>query len=1533
MTYSSEVLADGPLVYYRTDEATGNAANLGSAGGSGTYTANLGRQTAAAGTIDGYSVSIPAGTTASNISQALGTSAPADWTYEVWFKNNAGNSSTILQLLRIQQTASVYTGVYYRPSDAYFRAFDPSGSINGGPLNTTATLAVRDGAWHHLAVTKSGNSFTFYIDGASAGTAAGTATQKTAATIIFGSNTSESYACQFDEPALYGKVLTSAQIAAHYAAGIAVVSTPVTVIAPVQVLDLSAPAPVVTVINPDHTTTAPAISTSLSAPSVAITTTANNTIAVPAMALTLDAVAPAVEINYSPQTVLISEDRDSANAGQPDRTSLTVAAPSSPAFLRLAGITIPQGMQVESATLHLYALTTSSVNGAYSFHRATSAWTESGTETVTFDSTALGVTDNAVGWKAVDITSAVVGWTEGTFANHGIRLSRSANSGTFASSEDATLRPYVVVTLSELAAGPEIRITPPAAILNLTMPQHRSGAGVGNAAPVATLAVESIAPAVHVTTGINVTSPAMTTDLTFVGGKSVNPDFSAAAGVMDLFLSAPNAEFAIHYPVVAQVAGAMEFTVDLEDGVNINLTTNRLSKTTPMGGTLKMVGIYQKENDRYYIMLPETFTPDSTSNPGGAWWLQMEEISGTAAINQLTGISGGTYFGSPTFNVDGPQLRKAVRFDGVDDYLVTGPYTIDGSMDEDNSLWATTGLTIEFSIKTTDQNGVVFAGSGGRKSGASSATDPFPYDSGYGMAIRNGELGLFQANGTFLKVRKNIADGEWHHVVVSITGTDPGEGGPSHSFVAVDGKSILSRRGSFGKGVFIPYSFMADAEIEWTMSGTGTDRDYFPAVGAVTDALAGDLRDVVIRLNDYTDLKTVEQLYYEWSNSMLVQPEPIVVTLSMPKPHSAKGNIKKMLAVFGLPGEMGFAVRGGQRVLDGPAYTYYSKLSGLELRDASSDGGGLHVDDTAYAVGMGTDIEDKRNAYTQRIPFMMGDYLIVPVAIDGVYDVRTAENGLKGSDIGIVGADGVASAEYTEVAGVGGKFIDDSTGFHRFFDITKDLNEPLSAYDAVTVVNYPWASPLDYASMDNGNMKALFQPDIYGDWTAARDAFRDSILEAVYDGLSLWIGEYHMAEHLGFIQGWDVHGTGRYGTFRDLAGGNGVANEAGRNLDKTRGQFLARTKGDYRSYPQANFFRRIVATEPGLTDLSTTEYGDFVEGFPWDDFDIQNKFFAYDLVHRPNGLIIGDKVRLALTDEQAGSNVSPIEKRRFQIASAKPEGIVGKVIAREQESYFGPNGVVVQNPYKDNAVTIIAERGTILHGRPITGRVFMEFMEHRMIGEILPVDQDFKKLQWGGETIQPNEWVGNGGTKGSTWAFDDRRYRKLMVIYVTEKLRFNSKTGDYVKTEINDYWTVYEDGEYVYYPSRSMNNRGLNWLYQADALAPGAVKTYAPSMEIKVASVAPQFSKTRNMNLPVIGVMRLDIEARQPDNYEDGNVREKALPMTLNIEMKGAGKTNKVGPMTLELTMPNTTVKAGGDRITVYLDGDQTIKLFLKEDN
>jgi hypothetical protein len=1491
MTYNSIVLADSPQ-HYLTFDQTGTLTDTGARAATLTVTGGVTQVTSPmsgkAETFNGTSQTIA-------INSPLDFSANTAWSFEAWFKT--ATTTGTLEIIRRDGNGKAYL---LRVKDSNVEWY-----CNTAPGFVTSGKNYADGIWHHVVGTYSSGTMKLYIDGVQYGTTqTGTnGTQASAGTPIYiGSSggTGEYFNGTLDEVAIYNVALTQTQVTAHYNGAV----TNITVNAPVMNMGpITFPVPA-TVVSP------PAITLSLASPNA--TVTGDNT-----------------------STYYITNDVDTS--GQSASAAAVKAGLNTAAF-RTNAFSTPAGFSPVSAKLWIYCTTATA--GTFTVYEYPNSWNESDHTTwssgsLTLGSTSVGTFSPVAGWNSIDVSSAVAKWLAGTATNNGFELyggsTFSANS-IFSSHDAASNQPYLAVTY---AVATPVTVT----------------------GPPMTLSLDGVAPVVSAASGTSVTVPAMTAALTFPGGIPFNPDYLATAfSAMSIDMTTPDATPVIAYPTIVPAPAIAVGTVELESNVSISLTTNRISPVFgAMGLTLKWPGIYIEGSDRYLSMLPGTMDADDI-------WYKMDEASGTRPIDaEYTAGSpnlwqqSGTYYGNPAFRIsDGPELRPAVHFNGVTDYMRVGPYSRDNQdADADlNDVYGEMSVTIEFSIRTTQQNGVIYSGTGAGQWQLAQISQSYyslPAYTQVEVRLENGQIVLdpgATSGGVTYKARKNIADGQWHHVVLSISG---GHGdatdsltfeGNAYSYVAIDGKSVLARPNFLFTGErWLPFLVGARASkptsgsyFNLGFSGSGTPTDGF---------LAMDMRDFVVRLNDYQPLTTTERLYYEWSNATVNYPEPMTVSLAVTPPFEAKGNVKKMLALYGLP--WGYSY---QHQI--PINTYLSVLSGMGIaNDAHTSGPVLSGSFQPQAQ------------YSQVRAFRVGEYLVYPVDYTGGYDVPTS----LGSAAGIVSPD-ASYLDFKNGVGEGG-FYDDETGTQRFINLQNDLAVDVTDFDCVTVVNYPWeemnnvgpnqnvsgfGASSAYPPQEQLNMHIRNLTD--GDWTRARDNLRDSILQAAYDGVNLWIGEYHAAKHLGFIEDYVVHDTGHISADKNTyAKSLDVAHEvSGIYLDYLGGS------GHYNNDANKLVHRRITAEIPGLTDLPTTEYGEMIDGYSIDRWRANGDFLAYDVVRRPNGLQVGDWTHLPIANSRGGifffgyapgtdlpgrgynggmgyfqgigneddvaipTNPVSTAWERLSIISANPDGVVGTVVSREQLGYYSDNGVWVDNPYANNVLTIAAEIGTVVRGRAIAGRAFIEMMDTSVTPTTI------------GEDV--NKTDRNPNSFHSKWDFDSRRSRET-ILHLTSSVIKLVDGAFQSETNLANYIDV-DDSPQWWNKSESMHSRGLNWLAQKPELHSGDVTVFHTAMTVKLTTPAPVFSKTASPTVQVIGAMNLyNLEIRQPKNYWDGTVEERATPLVLSLEMRGLGKVVTAPVMSVSLTTVAPIVHAASEMITVYIDADSTtpIPLFLKEDN
>lgn len=212
--YSTEVLADSPTGYWRLDETSGtSAADLGSGSHAGTYV-NTPTKGVAGCITDGTAVHFTAASSQDLTipSQTLSTTG----TIECWFKWTAGAIP-----------CRDATG-----SGGWVPIWDNSGTITvrvaaADIATSLATTAVRNGAAHHLVVSKSGATVNVYIDNVVVGTSSSAANTASVSPWHFGkSGTQSAWAdVTFDEIAIYSTALTADRVNAHFIAGLGFAGT------------------------------------------------------------------------------------------------------------------------------------------------------------------------------------------------------------------------------------------------------------------------------------------------------------------------------------------------------------------------------------------------------------------------------------------------------------------------------------------------------------------------------------------------------------------------------------------------------------------------------------------------------------------------------------------------------------------------------------------------------------------------------------------------------------------------------------------------------------------------------------------------------------------------------------------------------------------------------------------------------------------------------------------------------------------------------------------------------------------------------------------------------------------------------------------------------------------------------------------------------------------------------------------------------------------------------------------------------------
>jgi hypothetical protein len=136
-------------------------------------------------------------------------------------------------------------------------------------------------------------------------------------------------------------------------------------------------------------------------------------------------------------------------------------------------------------------------------------------------------------------------------------------------------------------------------------------------------------------------------------------------------------------------------------------------------------------------------------------YYRFEETSGTTAKDTTANSNDGTYTNGVLINQSGaPNLGRAARFDGIDDFVST-PRTVSTSFTLE--LWINTTASSLTGAQAYEGNGLLWSDVGG------AAND-------FVLAMLNNGLSFFTGNpDTTVTSATAINDGRWHHLVATRT--------------------------------------------------------------------------------------------------------------------------------------------------------------------------------------------------------------------------------------------------------------------------------------------------------------------------------------------------------------------------------------------------------------------------------------------------------------------------------------------------------------------------------------------------------------------------------------------------------------------------------------------------------------------------------------------------------------------------------------------------------------------------------------------
>ncbi len=216
--YARAVLGDGPVAYWRLDEASGPGAVDVTGNGAGTFAGECGF--GAEGAFDGSSgIFLDGGSCAVLLGTPVDVSGTNSYSIELWWHGRAPQSTVNEYLVSLTQD---YDGGGLDGVNlfAHYGAGLFVNRIVGDVERRVSTALPTAGYFHHIVATYDGTTTRLYVNAtpvAAIEDTRGAYAKSPPAAIGFGPRASLAIAV-FDEVALYDRALTGPQILAHYRA-------------------------------------------------------------------------------------------------------------------------------------------------------------------------------------------------------------------------------------------------------------------------------------------------------------------------------------------------------------------------------------------------------------------------------------------------------------------------------------------------------------------------------------------------------------------------------------------------------------------------------------------------------------------------------------------------------------------------------------------------------------------------------------------------------------------------------------------------------------------------------------------------------------------------------------------------------------------------------------------------------------------------------------------------------------------------------------------------------------------------------------------------------------------------------------------------------------------------------------------------------------------------------------------------------------------------------------------------------------------
>ena len=842
----------------------------------------------------------------------------------------------------------------------------------------------------------------------------------------------------------------------------------------------------------------------------------------------------------------------------------------------------------------------------------------------------------------------------------------------------------------------------------------------------------------------------------------------------------------------------------------------------------------------------------------------------------------------------------------------------------DSQYHSLRGYSVEFTIKTTKSNQVLTYGEwqsfyyNQRAIGTIGLFDGKLYSMRSFQPIGGAaviphptnidELTRKQLENGYMAGNKRIDDGQWHHIVIQFGFID------NRTQYWIDGE--LDRQ-------------LIDKGSAPGANGYCDIRPYTLGFNNDNIKLASDFQTSVWswtpnKFLEERDIKLNYEAAYKYDP---IFAEPMLATVSPTQDHKAEGNRGRALMLYWWPTNTDQR-RGG--------YLPTFNQSGLPFDGETFD---PSLDTVDYAT-VGPQEYEGWDIFPVDVTGYFVSDLVKPEAYGGIENIRYGNGGGHILTRAGFGPEWKFNARQT--------FRNSITDAPRYLDLVNDID--LSQFDAITFKNFPDQTNEIEAYANQEVVDAYFgirELKIYED-------FIKSLRAAVDSGISLYVTNTELAIDLGIIDRVEI-----VPDMNDLVGFDSdpysptVVPDDAATLPVSDGTTVNVWEDTYRNNNQ-----RLVNTVYGMTDFPTVIK---VEEAKWrNDDQIRwagaDRYFSR-LVIKPNGLSVGDEWKINAN----GPNYQAVPFAN--IKAGKPVTAFANQVRRGLD--------LIDNPYKNHAISIIVEKGDRLNGSICGGKIFVNFTE-AFDGEEFGVDllQDTLINYAEQEEIISSTFattLRNSGTnydrRLASGALTQTAYNKLarwtsngmyvlqqntpfaddsdspkgggIVTVRTPKIRKISKNNK-ISFQSQGQGGIWFSSEYSWqYPRAtffvpSMITRGFWWISNREL--PTGTVVGAPVMTASVTSGQAAARPDKIINISS-NAMIANARIVDGSGYAPSGSTYPSLPMTANAIMNDKVFKIDAAPILVSANMPQNTraLTSSIDEVIVYIMHEDAI-LYLREE-